>query len=64
MQQPSYRSKCQRIGVPKQYLDITLIPGQYKIYSPAMAFDLPKKFKVWHIIIEHKVNIEVVTKNR
>ena len=26
---------------PGQYLDIALVTGQYKIYCPAMAFDLP-----------------------
>ena len=27
--------------LPRQYLDIALAAGQYKIYCPALAFDLP-----------------------
>ena len=27
--------------LPGQYLDIALAAGQYKIYCPALAFDLP-----------------------
>ena len=34
----TYRSKK---DVPGQYLDIALVAGQYKIYCPAMSFDLP-----------------------
>ena len=51
MQQPADQSVDQRKDVPGQYLDIALIPeqyldialvaGQYKIYCPAVAFDLP-----------------------
>ena len=51
MQQPTDQSVDQRKDVPGQYLDIALVPrqyldialvaGQYKIYFPAMAFDLP-----------------------
>ena len=51
MQQPTDQSVDQRKDVPGQYLDIALVPrqcldialvaGQYKIYCPAMAFDLP-----------------------
>ena len=41
MQQPTYQSVDQRKDVPGQYLDIALVAGQYKIYCPAMTFDLP-----------------------
>ena len=44
MQQPTDQSVGQRKDVPGQYLDIALVAGQYKqykIYCPAMAFDLP-----------------------
>ena len=41
MQKPSDQSVDQRKDVPGQYLDIALVAGQYKIYFPAMAFDLP-----------------------
>ena len=27
--------------LPRQYLDIALAAGQYKIYCPALAFDPP-----------------------
>ena len=43
MQQPIDQSVDQRknVLVPGQYLDITLVAGQYKIYCPATAFDPP-----------------------
>ena len=51
MQQPTDQIVGQRIGVPWQYLDIalvleqylyiSLVAGQYNMYYPAMAFDLP-----------------------
>ena len=41
MQQSTDQSVGQRKDVPRQYLDIALVPGQYKIYCPAMAFDPP-----------------------
>ena len=46
MQQPTNQSVDQRKDVagqfvPRQYLDTALVAGQYKIYCPAMAFDLP-----------------------
>ena len=49
----TYRSKCrskERCSwaisidialVPRQYLDIALVAGQYKIYCPAMTSNLP-----------------------
>ena len=37
MQQLTDQSVDQRKDVPRQYLDIALIAGQYKIYCPAMA---------------------------
>ena len=45
MQQPTNQSVAQRIDIPGQYLasfpgSIALVAGQYKIYCPAMAFDL------------------------
>ena len=41
MQQPTDQSVDQRKDVHGQYLDIALVAGPYKIYCPAMAFDLP-----------------------
>ena len=41
MQHPTDQSVGQRMDAPRQYLDIALVAGQYKIYYPAMAFDLP-----------------------
>ena len=41
MQQPTDQSVGQRKDVARQYLDIALVAGQYKIYYPAMAFDPP-----------------------
>ena len=39
MQQPTDQSVDQREYVPGQYLDIALVPRQYKTYCPALAFD-------------------------
>ena len=41
MQQLTDQSVDQRKDVPRQYLDIALVVGQYKICCPAMAFDPP-----------------------
>ena len=41
MQQPTDQGAHQRKDVPGQYLDIALVARQYKIYCPAMAFDIP-----------------------
>ena len=56
LQQPTDQSVGQRIGEshfpeqyhPHQYLDIALVAGQYKIYYPAMAFDLPTQSIILH----------------
>ena len=41
MQQPTDQSVGQRKDIPEKYLDNALVVGQYKIYCPVMAFDLP-----------------------
>ena len=35
--------------LPGQYLDIALVAGQYKIYCPALAFDLPTQSVTYHV---------------
>ena len=38
MQPPTDQSVSQRIGVPEQYLDIVLVPRQYKIHCYIARF--------------------------
>ena len=40
MQQLTDQSVDQGKDVPGQYLEVALVAGQYKIYCPAIAFDL------------------------
>ena len=66
MQQPTDQSVDLRKDVPRQYrqyLDIALIPrqhldtalvaGQYKIYCPAMAFDLSTQSVTYYVTMDH-----------
>ena len=60
MQQPTDQSIGLRKDVPRQYLDIALVAGQYKIYCPAMAFDPPTQsvtyIYIYIYIYTHTIN--------
>ena len=50
MQQPTDQSAGQIKNVLGQYLDIALVPGQYKIYCPTMAFDPPMQSVTYNYV--------------
>ena len=63
MQQPTDESVDQRKDVPGQYLDITLVAGQYKIYCPAMSFDPPTQSVTYVYICIYTVVRKFLTEN-
>ena len=70
MQQPTDESVDQRkmfpgqyldiALVPRQYLDIALVAGQYKIYCPAMSFDLPTQSVTCYSYITSRSRISLL----